>query len=202
MSGCRPLTETEVEQVMQSFGGTYAARDRALFVLGIYTGFRITELLSLRCQDVYQHQQVLSRVTVPRRHMKGKYASRAVPLHPVAQLALAAWIAHMPRHFPVTPESYVFRSREGGNTPISRMHAHRLLREAFDSCEMTGPLGTHAMRKTFAQRVHRRLGNDLAKTKEALGQKTIAATMHYMSFLQHEIDQAILTQDGIPLPPL
>jgi integrase len=194
MSGCRPLTDDEVDLVMQSFGGKYALRDRALFLLGIYTGFRITELLSLRLQDVSQHQQVLPRITVPRRHMKGKVASRSVPLHPLAQLALAAWIDHMPCHGVVTPESYVFRSREGGNKPISRMHAHRLLREAFDSCEMTGPLGTHSMRKTFAKRVHQRLGNDLAKTKEALGQKSITATMHYMSFLHEEIDQAILAQ--------
>jgi len=194
MPGCRPLTEAEVDLVTQSFGGTYATRDCALFVLGIYTGFRITELLSLRLQDVYQHQHVLSHVTVPRRHMKGKGASRSVPLHPVAQLALAAWIAQMPRHFVVTPESFVFRSREGDNQPISRMHAHRLLRDAFDSCEMTGNLGTHSMRKTFAKRVHQRLGNDLAKTQAALGQKTITATLHYMSFMQEEIDQAILAQ--------
>ena len=194
MPGCRPLTDDEVDQVMQSFGGKYATRDRALFLLGIFTGFRITELLSLRLQDVFQHQQVLARVTVPRRHMKGKVASRSVPVHPIAQLVLAAWIAQMPRLFAVTAESFVFRSREGGNTPISRMHAHRLLRDAFDSCEMTGNLGTHSMRKTFARRVHRRLGNDLAKTKEALGQKSITATLHYMHFLHDEIDQAILTQ--------
>ena len=194
MAGCRPLTDAEVDLVLQSFGGKYATRDCALFVLGIYTGFRITELLSLRCQDVYQYQQVLSRVTVPRRHMKGKVASRSVPLHPLAQLALAAWIDQMPRHFAVTPDSFMFRSREGGNKPISRMHAHRLLREAFDSCEMTGSLGTHSMRKAFAKRVHRRLGSDLAKTKEALGQKSITATLHYMHFLHDEIDQAILAQ--------
>ena len=194
MPGCRPLTDDEVDQVMQSFGGKYATRDRALFLLGIFTGFRITELLSLRLQDVFQHQQVLARVTVPRRHMKGKVASRSVPVHPIAQLALAAWIAQMPRLFAVTAESFVFRSREGGNTPISRMHAHRLLRDAFDSCEMTGNLGTHSMRKTFAKRVHRRLGKDLAKTKEALGQKSITATLHYMHFLDDEIDQAILAQ--------
>jgi integrase len=152
MPGCRPLTDDEVDLVLQSFVGRYALRDRALFLLGIYTGFRITELLSLRLQDVYQHQQILSRITVPRRHMKGKYGSRSVPLHPLAQLALAAWLEQMPRHFVVTSESFVFRSREGGNKPISRLHAHRLLRDAFDSCEMTGNLGTHSMRKTFAKR--------------------------------------------------
>ena len=59
---------------------------------------------------------------------------------------------------------------------------------------MTGNLGTHSMRKTFAKNVHRRLGNDLFKTKQALGQKNIAATIHYMSFLDEEIDRAILEQ--------
>jgi integrase len=80
MPGCRPLTDDEVDLVLQSFGGRYALRDRALFLLGIYTGFRITELLSLRLADVAPHQQVVPRITVPRRHMKGKYASRSVPV--------------------------------------------------------------------------------------------------------------------------
>lgn len=119
MPGCRPLTDEEVDQVMQPFDGRFAARDRALFLPGIYTGFRITELLSLRLRDVYQHQEVLSRVTVPRRNMKGKHASRSVPLHPHAQLTLEAWVADMPHHFEAVLESFVFRSREGENRSIS-----------------------------------------------------------------------------------
>ena len=46
MSGCRPLQGAEVVEVAQSFGGRYALRDRALFLVGLYTGFRITELLT------------------------------------------------------------------------------------------------------------------------------------------------------------
>jgi integrase len=61
-------------------------------------------------------------------------------------------------------------------------------------CEISGQLGTHSMRKTFARNVHERLGNDLAKTKKALGHKNISATMHYMSFMDEEIDRAILEQ--------
>ena len=49
MAGCRPLTDAEVQVVEQTFVN---ARDRALFVLGVYTGFRISELLSLRRGDV------------------------------------------------------------------------------------------------------------------------------------------------------
>jgi integrase len=45
----------EITAVSRSFGGTYAARDRALFILGLKSGFRISELLSLRLGDVLQH---------------------------------------------------------------------------------------------------------------------------------------------------
>jgi hypothetical protein len=34
MKGCRALNDQEVRLVSQSFGGTYAARDKALFILG------------------------------------------------------------------------------------------------------------------------------------------------------------------------
>ena len=82
MKGCRPLTDAEVAIVAQSFGGTYATRDRALFVLGIKTGFRISELLSLTIGDVYQHGQVVARVTVKRAHMKRKVEGRTLAAAP------------------------------------------------------------------------------------------------------------------------
>lgn len=64
MQGCRPLTPEEIDEILVSFGGRFAVRDKALFVMGIYTGFRITELLSLRIRDVCQFGRVLPRVTV------------------------------------------------------------------------------------------------------------------------------------------
>ena len=45
MKGCRPLDEKEIETVSQGFSGEHAARDRALFLLGVKSGFRISELL-------------------------------------------------------------------------------------------------------------------------------------------------------------
>ena len=46
MKGCRPLADEEAVAISQSFGGRYAARDKALILLGIKSGFRISELLS------------------------------------------------------------------------------------------------------------------------------------------------------------
>jgi integrase len=89
MKGCRALTDDEVARVSQAFRGTYVAQDRALFVLGIKTSFRIAELLSLRVGDVWQHSQFLERVAVLNRYMKGKTEGRSVILHAEAKAALA-----------------------------------------------------------------------------------------------------------------
>ncbi len=73
MKGARPLTDSEVHQVSNSFRGRFAHRDRTLFVLGIKTGLRISELLSLTVGDVLQHgrwgavhQQALRRFPAAR----------------------------------------------------------------------------------------------------------------------------------------
>lgn len=95
MKGCRPLTDREIDEVLQSFGGRYARRDRALFLLGVKTGFRISELLSLTIGRVLQHGRVVERVSVSRRHMKKKIEGRTVPLNPQAAEAVRLSIEQM-----------------------------------------------------------------------------------------------------------
>jgi site-specific recombinase XerD len=86
----------------------------------------------------------------------------------------------------------LFPSRKGGRA-ISRVHAWEILQEAYDANNLTGQLGTHAMRKTFANRVYEKLGRDLVKTQRALGHKNINSTVSYLSFAEADVDEAILT---------
>jgi integrase len=192
MKGCRPLTDAEVEVMQQSFGGTYALRDRALFVLGLKSGFRISELLSLRIGDIFQHGRMVDRVTVQRRYMKKRIEGRTVLLHPDAKAALADWLTQRQQKGSLTPQSYVFQSRKGVNRPIGKIQAWKILHEAATTNEFTGTLGTHMMRKTFANRVYHQLDHDLVKTQRAMGHKNINSTVAYLSFVEDEIDQAIL----------
>ena len=53
MKGTRPLDNDEIRSVSTSFAGTFATRNRGLFMLGVSTGGRISELLSLTIGDVY-----------------------------------------------------------------------------------------------------------------------------------------------------
>jgi integrase len=144
MKGCRPLTDAEVHLIAKSFGGVFAKRNRALFVVGHRTGFRISELLSLRVVDVQQHGKILDQITVQRRHMKGgkagKTSGRTVPLHPEARAALSVWLEVLQKRMKGTlsPDTPVFCSRvkdptTGLKRAVSREQAWRILKESFNS---------------------------------------------------------------------
>lgn len=217
MKGCRPFTDTEVERITASFAGRYAARDRTLFILGLKTGFRISEMLSLRVENVAstngkasqpslpgfptQHCRIFNEVSVPRRHMKGSIEGRTVVLHSKAKAALNEWIGELLALGYTAKGTPLFLSQIGhcGKTPssglraISRIQAHRILRAAYEACEINGSIGTHCMRKTFADRVYNALGHSLIKTQRALGHRSMASTVLYLSFREEDIDEAILS---------
>ena len=49
MKGTRPLDNSEIRIVSACFDGTFAERNHGLFMLGVSTDGRISELLSLHC---------------------------------------------------------------------------------------------------------------------------------------------------------
>ena len=55
MKGTRPLNNDEIRRVSGCFTGTLEVGNRGLFMLGVSTGGRISELLSLQLADVYQN---------------------------------------------------------------------------------------------------------------------------------------------------
>ena len=192
MRGCRALTDDEVALVSKSFSGTYAARDKALFVLGVKSGFRISELLSLTVGNVWQHGQFVERVAVQRRHMKGKTQGRSVILHPEAKGALARWLMTLQRGGTVTPDTCLFPSRKGHNRPLRRGQAWYILCQAYEANGLTGMIGCHGMRKTFGQKVYEKTGRDLRATQYAMGHKSPASTAAYLAVDEQAIDAVIL----------
>lgn len=191
MKGCRPLDDGEVTVVAAAFEGRYALRDRALFLLGVKSGFRISELLSLRVGDLVERGRMVDRVTVARRHMKKKAEGRTVLLHPVAKAAVADWLTVLGERLEVGPATPVFFSREGDKA-MSRYRAWQILKAAYRRCGLAGKLGTHSLRKSFASRVYEHLEHDLVLVQKALGHRNIASTISYLGFNEQAIDRAIL----------
>jgi integrase len=176
--GSRPLTDQEIELVLANLK---SVRDKALALVGLRCGFRISEILSLKIENVTQYGLVANQITVNRSNMKGKQSSRTVPLHPQAKKALEDYIASMDRY---DTKTKLF--------PFTRQWAHTLLKRAFDTARLEGKVSSHSLRKTYASKVHAALGENIFKTQQALGHKSVSSTAHYLSFNQSEIDQAIL----------
>lgn len=73
---CRPLSEDEIAAVLgaarRSFSAQVTLRNVCLLVMQLRTGFRISELLSLRLGDVVVGGRVVDHIRVSARFMKGR----------------------------------------------------------------------------------------------------------------------------------
>jgi integrase len=184
MSGCRPLTESEIQSVKSKFTNH---RDLALFVLGIRSGFRISELLSLSVKDVFANGRVLDIVRVSRANTKGAIRSRTIPLHAEARKVLIDLCIGRDPSLPL------FQSRNGESQALSRFMAHKTLKDAYAAAGLSGSgLACHTMRKTFAEKVYANLSYDLVATSKALGHNDIRNTVRYLEPNKDKVNAAIL----------
>jgi len=204
MKGCRPFSQDESDAIVARLaGGQFGRRDVALFCLGIQTGFRISELLSIRLRDLIQDGKLVDRLSVSRRFMKKKKASRSVILTSATRDVLSTWLSELRDLGYMAPDDYVFQSGAGSNKAISRVRAYQIIHAAARAEGLTGTIGTHSLRKTFADRLYATFldrqenGIDALRTmSKALGHANINNTDKYLSFREEEIDDAIVAVFG------
>lgn len=181
----RALAPEETKRVLDKLE---SPRDRALFLLGIATGYRISELLSLRIKHVYEFGRVRDQIAIPKVVMKGKKGGRSCWLHPDAQVAIRDWLEVLGTE---NVEVFLFRSKKGYNQAISRAQAWRVLKQAFAAAEVGGETGTHSLRKTYAQAVHALGERDLYLTQQALGHDKVTSTAKYLANVDDKLKQII-----------
>ena len=192
MKGTRPLDNQEIRQVSGSFDGTYEGRNRALFMLGVSTGGRISELLGLQIGDVYQNRAPVTDLLFDKSIVKGKEHSRAVPVNRDGRQAIADLITwHRKEYRSIAKARPLFPSRNGqGGKRMSRRAAHDVLKHAFEAAGLNGKLASHSLRKSFAQRLYDRTG-DIYAVQEMLGHKNIATTQKYLGVNYQNVRQAV-----------
>ena len=186
MKGCRALKNEEVILVTEALTN---ARDKCLFILGVSTGFRISELLSLKVKSVFENGKSAIRATVDKKNTKGKIETRSVAINARVQQAILELVLEDK----LGPDDYLFGSRKGG--AISRKQAWRVLKDAYRLAELGGKVATHSMRKTLAQNVYRASGKDIIKTQLALGHKSLNSTTSYLGADQEDVDSCVLSID-------
>ena len=181
MKGTRPLDNDEIRRVSTCFTGTFATRNRGLFMLGVSTGGRISELLSLRIGDVYQNRKPVSDLLYSKSIVKGGEVSRSVPVNADGRKAIDELVNWHRRHYSsIASKRPLFPSRhKSGSVPMHRQTAHAILKTAFIEAGLNGHIATHSLRKSFAQRLYDKTG-DIYMVQELLGHRNISTTQEYL----------------------
>ena len=188
MKGARALTAEEIQSIKKSFFGAYEVRDRSLFLIGLYTGSRISELISLNVGDVYQHEKIVKTLELRKAITKGK-KTRQVPLNLEARETiegLIEWKRQYGENLEPDTPLFVSRKKEGR---LTRIQAHRILQAAYHENQLTGNVTTHSMRKTFATTLAK--NNPLQVVKELLGHSSLAITDRYLSVTEEDLTLAV-----------
>lgn len=196
----RALTESEVRLLDAALVERRRYRDRLFLLLALGTGFRVSELLSLDwTQLVTGSGDIAQSATIERAQLKGgagvrrkAIRSRRVPLTERVRGAVADYLGSLR----AIPQGPVFRSRIGGNQPITRGQAHRQLKRlarelGFDAARV----GCHSARKTFAVQIHKAAGFDLIKTQRILGHSSPLTTASYLDTCRDDLDALVLSLD-------
>ena len=92
--------------------------------------------------------------------------------------ALIAW--HIEQYADIDVTRPLFTSRKGkGMKAMTRIAAHDVLKPAFEAAGLNGKLGTHSLRKSYAQRLYEQT-NDIYAVQEMLGHKSVVTTQRYL----------------------
>ena len=181
MKGTRPLDNDEIRRVSTCFTGTFEVRNSGLFMLGVSTGGRISELLSLRVGDVYQNKKPVTDLLYGKSIVKGGEVSRSVPVNADGRRAINELVKWHRRHYSsIASKRPLFPSRhKSGTVPMHRQTAHAILKTAFIEAGLNGHIATHSLRKSFAQRLYDQTG-DIYMVQELLGHRNISTTQKYL----------------------
>lgn len=192
MKGTRPLDNNEIRRVSACFDGVFEARNRGLFMLGVSTGGRISELLSLTIRDVYQNASAVTDLLFEKSIVKGGEVSRAVPVNKDGRNAIDQLITwHREQYGSTKVSRPLFPSRhKSGTVPMHRQTAHQMLKKAFIAAGLNGKIATHSLRKSFAQRVYEQSG-DIYLVKELLGHRNVATTQQYLGVNYADAREAV-----------
>ncbi len=145
-----------------------AARDTAVLLLLYGCGLRISEALGILYRDAPLPGRDTLRITG-----KGD-KERMVPVLPVAQSAVARYVALCP--YPLSPDQPLFLGAKGG--PLSPRLIQLAMEKLRAELQLPDTATPHALRHSFATHLLS-AGADLRQIQELLGHASLSTTQVY-----------------------
>lgn len=171
----QPIRDKEIIEQFKKELLKISYRDYMMFVIGINTGLRIGDLLSLKVEDVRARTHII--ITEQK---TGKY--KRFLINDMLRMEINKYIDGMRQ------EEYLFKSRKG-DYPISRVQAHRILNKVADKLAIED-ISCHSLRKTFSY-WHYQQYKDIAILQSILNHSSPSVTLRYIGINQDINDETI-----------
>lgn len=163
-----------------------SARNYALIILSLNTALRISDLLTLKWEDVYdfEEKKVVDHLRI-REHKTGKISIVALNTRIIEALQ-----PYMKERKPVKME-YVFSKNTTHMEPLSRSQAYRIIRKAAEETLHLPNISCHSMRKTFGYHAWKQ-GTPPALLMDIYNHSSYAHTRRYLGIDQDDRDAVFL----------
>lgn len=193
MSVTDPIRKKEdIERLINYYLSKKQYRNYLLVVLGIYTLLRVSDILKLKFMDVYNfnNDRFKSHIELIEQKTKKK---KKLAINEVCIEALQLYIDSIDDF---NMNRYIFKSNRESNRPISRIQAHRILKQAGYELDMNANLSCHSLRKTrpyHEANQKDREGKTIGIIMEALNHASYESTKRYLGISQDELDEFYLS---------
>ena len=158
-------------------------RDYCLFVIGINTSLRISDILNIHWNEVYDFEyHKFKEHLVLCEQKTGKINCIAIN-----QSCKNAMILLMEHEKPVSPKGYIFCPGNDTQKHISRNRAWHIIKKAAEDNHLDGNISCHSLRKTFGYHAWQ-TGVQPALIMEIYNHSNINITKRYLSIDQDEKD--------------
>ncbi|ASN03599.1 tyrosine-type recombinase/integrase [Virgibacillus necropolis] len=155
----------------------HSQRDLLFFVFGINTGLRVSDLLFLKIDDIWDGEEIKEFLYVKDTHSdeeKVFYINNSIQIELKKYLSL----------FDFNNSHYLFKSKKN-NHPITRQQAYRIINQAAKDVGITGKVGTHTLRKTFGYHAYRK-GIAISILMKIFNHHSAPETLRYIGFDKSE----------------
>lgn len=158
-------------------------RDRLLFILGINSGLRVQDLLSLKVGQLME-RKIGDRISL-REKKTGK--DNILMINKEIKKAFQDY------YDAINPEEhhYIFKSRKGENYPITTYRVTRLVKSWAKQINLRGNYGAHTLRKTWTYQ-NRMKGVSWEVLSRRLNHSSPSITRRYIGLRQEEVEDALM----------
>lgn len=160
-------------------------RDWLMFTLGLNFALRISDLLRLKISDVYDTDMFPKNRVILREKKTGK--ENFLTITNGSREALVQY--HRLKRLKYSND-FLFRSRQGGDRPIDRVQAYRILNKVAVKAGLNDlNIGTHSLRKTWGYHAYKRFNLSLDDIMLKLNHQSIQSTKRYIGLSMEEKEE-------------